>query len=137
MRFHTTSRYCCLPHKRNVAMSAPRLHTKPTCRCRPRSSMSRPTNSTGAAKDIYARRGRRRIKTADKAWRHNKQEGRTIVYASGRGVHLLCAASQRAVPWGGRGSGRRGSHIWHQSKARMTQGPGGRRVAAAGRRRDG
>ena len=44
---------------------------------------------------------------------------------------------RRVVPWDGIGSGRRGSHIWHQSKARMMKGPGGRRAATAGRRRNG
>jgi hypothetical protein len=38
---------------------------------------------------------------------------------------------------GGGGSALRGNHTRHQSNARMTQGPGGRQAAAAGRRCDG
>jgi hypothetical protein len=45
-------------------------------------------------------------------------------------------SAEGCVPWDGVGSGRRGSHIWHQSKARTTQGLGGRRVVAASRRCD-
>jgi hypothetical protein len=44
---------------------------------------------------------------------------------------------RRAVPWGGVQSGRGGSHMWHQSKARTTQEPEGRRAAVAGRRHGG
>jgi hypothetical protein len=68
---------------------------------------------------------------------HNKPEGHAAAYVRGRGVHLLRSASRRVVPWGRGGSGLRGSHTKHQSKSRTTQEPGGRRVAATGRRHDG
>jgi hypothetical protein len=45
-------------------------------------------------------------------------------------------SAEGCVPWDGVGSGRRDSHIWHQSKARTLQGLGGRRAVTASRRRD-
>jgi hypothetical protein len=45
----------------------------------------------GDVKDIYMRKGRRRIKAGDTSRHHNKQESRAVAYACGRGVDLLRA----------------------------------------------
>ena len=47
--------------------------------------------STGGVKDIYTRKGWRRIKAAGTSQHHNKLESRAVAYACGKGVDLLRA----------------------------------------------
>ena len=129
---HLLASYC----SEGAQLCAQPRCAKPPCRCSPRSSTSRPAISTGDEKD-YARRGQRCVKAAGTTLCHNKTGGMCGYIHLGQRSSSTMRRRRRVVPWGGVGSSRRGSHIWHQSKARTTQGLGGRQTSAAGRRRDG
>jgi hypothetical protein len=82
----------------------------------------RPSAQT-TQKDIYARRGRRRIKATGITWCYNITGGLRGYVRLGQKSSSTTRRRRRTVPWGGVGSNKRGNHIWHQSKARTTQGP--------------
>jgi hypothetical protein len=127
---------CCLPYGGRAATCVPVApsHHADAVQDHPRAGWP----STRATRRTSTRGGgQRRIKAASIARRRNKQECRAVTYACGKGVHLLRAVDQRAMPWVGGGSSWRGIHIRHQNKARPTKGLGGRWVAAPSRRRDG